>query len=70
MPYYDCEETDRAVALYFSRARRIDGPDAAPAQPGRYDSGRDGDTITLRNVNGVLARFRIKPDGRLRFLSR
>jgi hypothetical protein len=68
--YYDCEETDRAVKLYYARARRIGGPDADPPAPGRVDSGRDGDIITLGNVTGVLARYRVQPDGRLRRLRR
>lgn len=61
MPYYDCEATYKAVKN-FTRDR------SAP-QPCRHESGRVGNIVTLRNVRGVLARYRVKPDGTMRRLA-
>jgi hypothetical protein len=60
--YYDCEETDRAVEAYL----RSGG--FSPPQPCRYESGREGNKVILRNVRGELARYRIQANGKLRRL--
>lgn len=61
MPY-DCDETERAIKLHFKWCERNG---YIPDQPASY-SGREGDEIVLQNHNGVLARYRIYPSGRLR----
>jgi hypothetical protein len=65
MRYYDSDETDRAAAAYF-RAGEREGHTLMT--PNRYDSGMEGDTVFLRTGDRVLARYRVKPDGRLRRL--
>ncbi len=60
----ECEATNRAVHLYFGWMRRRGI--ASPDQPSRTHSGREGDRVILRNVRGELARYRVRPDGRLR----
>ena len=65
MSHFDTDETDRAARAYF---RRGDRNGETLMQPNRYDSGFDGDVVTLANCNGVLARYRVQPDGRLRRL--
>ncbi len=64
MSYYDNDNIDRAVKLYFRQRRgfaRID-------QPNRYLCEQVGDAISIQNINGELARFKVLPSGRLRTL--
>lgn len=57
MGYYDDEMTDRAVRAYFRR-RKSEGYDEVQiAQPNRGLTTRQGNTITIANINGVLARY-------------
>lgn len=63
--YYDCAETDRAVRAWFRWCKRID-PDNLPPMPGRWLTRREGDTIIIENGPGVLARYRVGHDGKLR----
>jgi hypothetical protein len=63
--YYDFEETDRAAAACFRSGER---EGHALMTPNCYDSGMEGDTVFLRTGDRVLARYRVKPDGRLRRL--
>lgn len=58
---FDCEATEQAVRN-FTR-------DPQAGQPCRHESGRVGNIVTLRNVRGVLARYRVKPDGTMRRLA-
>lgn len=63
MPYFDCDETDRAADLYFKWVARAG---LVANQPNRQLSERVGDKVYLRNIQGDLARFRVLPDGRMR----
>jgi hypothetical protein len=65
MSYYDCEETDRAVRAYH---REGDRNGETRPQPSRGDSGLESDTVVLRGGGRVLARYRVRGDGRLRKL--
>jgi hypothetical protein len=66
MSYYATEEVDRAVGLYFRRAEREGG---RVDQPNRNLCDRIGNTIYIRNVNGVLARCRVTTGGRLKMVA-
>jgi hypothetical protein len=67
MSYYDCDETDRAVAAYFRRGERHGW---SLDQPNRSRSGIDeNNVVTLRNGGGVLARYKVADSGRLRRLA-
>ena len=63
MAYYDCDETDRAVGLYF---RWCEMRDRDAAQPNRLITKRKGDVIHIANCSWDLARYRVLPNGRLR----
>jgi len=63
MSYFDDDATDRAAAAY---ARKGERSGLTLDQPSRSDSGREGDTVTLRSGGRLLARFRVRPDGTLR----
>jgi hypothetical protein len=52
---------ERAIRAY---CRRTEGA----TQPSLTGSTKEGSTVILRNVNGVLARYRIRGDGRLAFI--
>ena len=70
MSHFDDDATDRAAAAY-ARKGECDGltPDQLDT-PSLCDSGREGDIVTLRGGGRrqVLARYRVRPDGRLRRL--
>lgn len=62
---YDCQETERAAVLHAKWCRRNGFMED---QPSATLSGFEGDTVTLANVNGTMARYRLTPSGRLRRL--
>ena len=58
MPYYDDEMTDRAVKAWARWCLKTYG---AFSQPNRYETFRDGNTITIGRYNGKpMARYRVK----------
>jgi hypothetical protein len=61
--YYDDEMTDRAVNAYFRRQKAVCLDERLIAQPNATLTCRDGDKITIANINGVLARYRVVRDG-------
>jgi hypothetical protein len=67
------DETARAYRAYFSAAKRR-GDVISPSQPSSRDSGpqevRGKRYIVLRNVNGILAVYRVRQDGMLKGLRR
>lgn len=67
------DETARAYRAYFSAAKRR-GDALEPAQPSSRDSGvqevRGKRYVVLRNVNGILAVYRVRTDGMLKGLRR
>jgi len=64
MPYYDTEETDRAVDLFWLWSKRTG---QGWQQPNRYFTERIGNVIHIRNCSDSdLARYRVLPDGNLR----
>ena len=66
MGYYDCDETARAIDVYY---RWCDRNDYIASVPNRNLSAKEGDIVTLRNARGVLARYRFKPGGKLQRLN-
>lgn len=58
MSYYDDEMTDRAVRAYFRRLKAEGFDDRQINQPSSSLSHRQGNTVTLANINGVLTRYR------------
>ena len=65
MSYYENELVDKAVGLYFRHARRYG---LRVDQPNRNMCRQDGNTVYLENIRGVLARYRVRAEGRLRQL--
>lgn len=59
---YDSSETERAVVLHVKWCERNG---YRPDQPCSARSHRDGDTVVLKNVRGVLGCYRIGKTGRL-----
>jgi hypothetical protein len=57
----------RAFAAYFRRGENLDQPSAADSGHAKVDG---LDYIVLRNVNGVLAVYRVRNDGSLKGLRR
>ena len=55
---YDNEMTDRAVRAFCTRSART----GSPTQPSAHLSRREGDIVTLANVNGTLARYQVSRD--------
>ena len=56
MNQYDDPMTERAVKAHLQRA---DSLGRSPAQPSSGSSEREGNLVTLRNVNGTLARYKV-----------
>ncbi len=62
------ELTSRAFAAYFrSESGIVDQPSAADSGPMELDG---KGYVVLRNVNGILAVYRVRPSGALKRLRR
>jgi len=64
MAWYSDPLIDKAVELYFRAHKRAGTPDAAIMQPSRHESVLEGDVIELRSGSEILARFKIRTDGK------
>jgi hypothetical protein len=62
---FDDEATEKAAA---HNRRWCERNGFIPDQPCSASSGRVGDTVHLRNVNGLIARYRVGPNGRVKRL--
>ncbi|MBE7157625.1 MAG: hypothetical protein INR62_04175 [Rhodospirillales bacterium] len=56
MNRYDNPMTERAVKAHLQRAASLGH---SPAQPSSGSSGRESNLVTLRNVSGTLARYKV-----------
>lgn len=62
------DPVDRAFSAYFRRFGASANQPASSSRVERDDKGLD--YVVLRNTNGVLAVYRIRPSGELKLLTR
>jgi hypothetical protein len=66
MSLYDDEATEKAIKHHWRWCERNG---LIPNQPSSTDSERVGNTVYLRNCRGLMVRYRVSPDGRVRRLN-
>lgn len=57
-------DTERKIAALYDRWCKQHG--YRPQQPGIFEV--EGDVVTIANVRGVLATYRLRPDGSVRMI--